>query len=706
MGQNLVIVESPSKAKTISKYLGKNYIVEASMGHVRDLPKSQLGVNIEDNYEPKYITIRGKGELLDKLRKLAKKSDKIFLATDPDREGEAISWHLAKALDIEENSKCRIEFHEVTKNAVKNAIKVPREINIHLVDAQQARRVVDRLVGYEISPILWKKVKWGLSAGRVQSVALKMICDRESEINKFIPKEYWTIECSLYKERKNKPFDVKLYSKNGIKIEIANEDENDNIISELEGGKFEVKQIKKSLKHKNPLPPFTTSTLQQDAYRKLNFSTKRTMSVAQQLYEGVDVPGFGTVGLITYMRTDSVRISEEAMVNAKDFISSKYGEEYLPQTKREYKSKKNIQDAHEAIRPTFLEITPEIVKESLKPEMYKLYSLIWNRFVASQMASCILNVTSIEIINGEYSLRAGGSSISFDGFVKIYEDVAEEGEGKMSIPELETGDVLNKEEITGRQHFTQPPPYFTEASLVKTLEENGIGRPSTYAPIISTLLERMYIENNKKNLKPTELGEIVNNIVSQYFKQIVDVEFTAEMETRLDNIEEGTKEWKSVVGEFFGPLVKLIEIADKEVSKVTIEDKVTDIQCDKCGKFMVIKHGRFGDFLACPGYPDCKNTKPITEELDIPCPKCGGKILARRSKKGKKFFGCSNYPSCDFVSWFEPVSEKCGLCGSSMVKKYSKTKGELYECTNETCKNKKYLEKSTEESPQIQSTNN
>lgn len=692
MGQNLVIVESPSKAKTISKYLGKNYVVEASMGHIRDLPKSQLGIDIENNYEPKYITIRGKGELLDKLRKLAKKSDKIYLATDPDREGEAISWHLAKALDIEDKSKCRIEFHEVTKTAVKSAIKSPRKINEDLVDAQQARRALDRLVGYEISPILWKKVKWGLSAGRVQSVALKMICDRENEIRNFTAQEYWTIECTLSKIDDKNNFDVKLISKNGIKLDINNEQESEAIVTDLNNGCFDVKQIKTSQKNKNPMAPFTTSTLQQDAYRKLGFSTKRTMSVAQQLYEGVDITGYGTVGLITYMRTDSVRISEEATNLAKTFITDKYGAKYYPETPRTYKGKKNIQDAHEAIRPTFIEITPELAKACLKPEQSKLYTLIWNRFVASQMASSILNSTTIDIANGEYILRATGSKVMFDGYQKIYEDISDETELKTKIPELQEGEVLVSHSIEGKQHFTQPPAYFTEATLVKTLEENGIGRPSTYAPIISTLLERTYIENNKRNLKPTELGEIVNNIMSQYFKPIVDADFTADMETKLDNIEEGTAEWRSVINEFFDPLMQLIETADKEVSKITIEDKVSDVVCDKCGKLMVIKRGRFGDFLACPGYPDCKNTKPITEELDVPCPKCGGKILARRSKKGKKFFGCSQYPSCDFVSWFEPVAEKCEKCSSNMIKKYNKTKGVFLECVNEDCKEKKYIE--------------
>ncbi|BDB02276.1 DNA topoisomerase 1 [Clostridium botulinum] len=692
MGQNLVIVESPAKAKTIKKYLGKNYVVEASMGHVRDLPKSQLGVDIENNYDPKYITIRGKGELLDKLRKEAKKSSKVYLATDPDREGEAISWHLAHALKIDENEECRIEFNEITKTSIKKAIKSPRKINENVVDAQQARRVLDRLVGYKISPILWSKIKWGLSAGRVQSVALRMICDREREIEEFIPKEYWTIECEVYKGKNKKPFIIKLTTKSGKKIEINNEEETIEVIQDLKKGEFIVKKIKKTKKNKNPLAPFTTSTLQQDSYKKLNFSTKKTMSIAQQLYEGVDIKSFGTVGLITYMRTDSVRISEEAQKSALEHIKSNFGEEYIPKTPRAFKGKKNIQDAHEAIRPTNIEITPTLAKESLTPQQYKLYELIWKRFVASQMASCILDSTSISIENGKYGLRASGSLIAFDGFMKVYEYSTEEEKDSIKIPELEENEVLKEKSINKSQHFTQPPARYSEASLVKTLEENGIGRPSTYAPIISTILDRKYVEREKKTLKPTELGDIVNNILSEYFKQIVDLEFTADMENKLDYIEEGKKSWREVVNDFFQPLIESIEIAEKEIAKITIEDKVTDVVCEKCGRNMVIKHGRYGDFLACPGYPDCKNTKPIVEEIDVKCPKCGdGKVLIKKSRKGRKFYGCSNYPDCDFVSWSEPVKEKCEECGSYMVKKQSKAKGEYYECANSECKHRKYL---------------
>lgn len=683
MGQNLVIVESPAKAKTIGKYLGKNYIVEASMGHVRDLPKSTLGVDIEDNFNPKYITIRGKGDLIAKLKKAAKKADKVFLATDPDREGEAISWHLANILKIPEDKKCRIVFNEITKTAVKGSIKEARQINNNLVDAQQARRILDRLVGYEISPILWRNVKWGLSAGRVQSAALKLICDRELEIKAFEPKEYWTVECIATKDRKK--FPIKLTQYKGKKIEISTKEESDKIIEELIKDKFIVTKVKKGTKLKNPLAPFTTSTLQQEASKKLNFMTKRTMSIAQVLYEGVEVKGHGTVGLITYMRTDSVRISDEAQGKALDFINSNFGKEYSPDKPRVYKTKKNIQDAHEAIRPSVIEITPEIAKNSLSPEQYKLYSLIWNRFMASQMASCELNTNSIEIVNGDYKFKASGSTVKFDGFMKLYEYMTEEDNEDVSLPVLEENNELNKVNIEGKQHFTQPPARYTEASFVKLLEEKGIGRPSTYVPTISLLLNRDYVNREKKNLVPTELGFIVNNIMSEYFQQIVDVDFTAEMERNLDYIEEGQEQWKRVVGEFFSPLKIALEKAEKEISKVVIEDEVSDVPCDKCGRMMVIKHGRYGKFLACPGYPECKNAKPIVEEIDAPCPKCGGKILAKKSKKGRKFFGCSTYPACDFVSWNEPLKDKCQDCGEYMVLKYSKAKGNYAQCSNSNC---------------------
>ncbi|MHC9416020.1 type I DNA topoisomerase [Clostridium perfringens] len=695
MGQKLVIVESPAKAKTIEKYLGKNYVVEASMGHIRDLPKSQLGVDIENEYNPKYITIRGKGELLSKLRKLAKKSDKIYLATDPDREGEAISWHLANVLKIDENENCRIEFNEITKDAVKNSIKHPRKINCNLVDAQQARRVLDRLVGYEISPLLWRNVKWGLSAGRVQSAALKLICDREEEIKKFNPEEYWTVDVKLKKGKKS--FPVKLTTKNKKKIEIKNKEQADQIIDELKENEYIVSKIKKGTKNKNPLAPFTTSTLQQEASKKLNFMTKKTMSVAQQLYEGVEVKKFGTVGLITYMRTDSVRISKEAQEKALNFIDETYGKEYVPEEPRVYKGKKNIQDAHEAIRPTYVEITPEIAKANLSNDQYKLYALIWKRFIASQMATCILNTNSLEIKNGDYTLRASGSTIKFDGFMKVYEYILGEEEESVLLPELEENEVLKEESIEGKQHFTQPPARYSEASFVKLLEEKGIGRPSTYVPTISTLISRKYVDREKKILIPTELGFIVNDILSNYFKQIVDTDFTAEMEVKLDNVEAGKESWTHIVDEFFTPLKEDIEKAEKEISKVIIEDKVSDVPCDKCGRLMVIKHGRFGDFLACPGYPECQNTKPIVEEVDANCPLCGGKILVKRSKKGNRFYGCSNYPECNFVSWYEPTNEKCPECGLYMVKRYSKSKGEYLQCSDKECKYEKIIEKNNDE---------
>ncbi|MBU5488668.1 type I DNA topoisomerase [Clostridium sp. MSJ-8] len=691
MGQKLVIVESPAKAKTIEKYLGKNYIVEASMGHVRDLPKSKLGVDIENNFEPKYITIRGKGELLSKLKKIAKKCDKVYLATDPDREGEAISWHLANILSIPEDKKCRIVFNEITKTAVKSSIKEARQVKLDLVDAQQARRILDRLVGYQISPILWKNVKWGLSAGRVQSAALKLICNREEEIKAFVPKEYWTIDTIIKKDKKK--FPIKLNSKSGKKIEIESEEEANAILKEIQNGKFIVKDIKMGKKMKNPLPPFTTSTLQQEANKKINFITRKTMSVAQTLYEGVEVKGYGTVGLITYMRTDSVRISKEAQDGALEFIEKTYGEEYKPDSPRVYKSKKNIQDAHEAIRPTYIEITPEVAKANLTPEQFKLYSLIWKRFVASQMASCRLKTNSIEIVNGEYLFKASGSVIDFDGFMKIYEYTSDSEDDAGILPVLTEGEEVKSESIDATQHFTAPPARYTEASFVKLLEEKGIGRPSTYVPTISTLLSREYIVREKKNLIPTELGFIVTNIMSEYFKEIVDVDFTAEMERNLDSIEEGKIKWKNVVEDFYKPLKIELDKAEKEISKVVIEDEVTDIPCDKCGRMMVIKHGRYGKFLACPGYPECKNAKPIVEELDVPCPECGKKIVVKRSKKGKKFFGCSGYPDCKFVSWNEPVSEKCPECNSYMVKKYSKKTGEYYQCSNSECGYKKELPK-------------
>lgn len=685
MGEKLVIVESAAKAKTIEKYLGSTYKVIASLGHVRDLPKSQLGIDIENNFEPKYITIRGKGEIIDKLKKASKKSEKVYLATDPDREGEAISWHLNHILKIDESKIFRIEFNEITKTAVKNAIKNPRKVNMNLVDAQQARRVLDRLVGYEISPILWRNVKWGLSAGRVQSVALKIICEREEEIKKFIPREYWTIEVLV---KGYAGFILKLVLYNKEKIEIPNKEEADRIKKELEEGKFIVKSIKDTKRSKNPLPPFITSTMQQDAYKRLNYTTKKTMNIAQKLYEGVTVEGHGTLGLITYMRTDSTRISEEAQKSCCSYIINNYGKEYVPESKRIYKSKKNSQDAHEAIRPSDVFITPDLVKNSLPDEQYKLYKLIWERYVASQMSNCEYDVKTIEVENGKYTLRSTGSKMVFEGFMKIYSYALDSEEELNNIPQLNINDELDYKSIDGKQHFTQPPPRFTEGSLVKFLEENGIGRPSTYAPTISTLLARKYIEKEKKFFIVTELGYIVNSIMEKYFNSIVDIDFTADMENKLDLIEDGNSDWKQIIKDFFDPFKENIDIAEREVSKITIEDEISDVPCDKCGKLMVIKRGRYGEFLACPNYPDCKNTKPIVKKLDVKCPKCGGDVEVKRSKKGRTFYGCSGYPNCDFVSWYEPVNERCKVCNSIMVKRVTKSKGTYTICSNNECPSK------------------
>ena len=684
MAQSLVIVESPAKAKTIGKFLGKNYKVHASMGHIRDLPKSQIGVDIENNYEPKYITIRGKGEILSTLKKEAKKSKNIYLATDPDREGEAISWHLANALGLDKEENIRIEFNEITKTAVKSAIKNPRKINNNLVYAQQARRIVDRLVGYQISPILWRKIKWGLSAGRVQSVAVKLICDREKEIREFIPEEYWSLTANL--KSKGGAFEAKFYGKDKKKISLNNEEEVNNIINDIKNGEFVVSEVKKSERKRVPPPPFITSTLQQEAYKKINFTTKKTMSVAQQLYEGIDIKGEGTVGLITYMRTDSTRISGEAEEMAKDFIKDEYGNEYLPTSKRVHKAKASSQDAHEAVRPTSVLRTPSKIKDSLTSDQYKLYNLIWSRFVASQMSDAIFDTVSANILSSNYLFKASGSTIKFQGFLSTYK-MDEEDESK-KLPELIENEKLILKELLPKQHFTQPPARYTEASLVKTLEENGIGRPSTYAPIISTITDRRYVVKEKKTLVPTELGEIVTEILIEYFNNIVDAEFTANMEKQLDEIEAGKEEWREVVDDFYSPLKTLIQTAEEQIAKISLEEpvEVTDIICDKCGENMVIKHGRYGKFLACPSYPDCKNTKPILEEIDVPCPKCSSPIVIRRSKKGRTFYGCSSYPDCDFVSWNKPTNKKCPVCGETLYEKINKKSAKLI------CKNEDYEE--------------
>lgn len=688
MTQTFVIVESPAKAKTIGKFLGKDYKVEASMGHVRDLPKSQIGIDIEKNFQPKYITIRGKGQVIDNIKKQAKKSDRVLLATDPDREGEAISWHLANVLGIEENEACRIEFQEITKNAIKNSVKHPRAINKDLVNAQQARRVLDRLVGYQISPILWKKVKWGLSAGRVQSVAVKLICDREQEIEKFVPEEYWSITAKLLKTGTKQSFDTKFYGDENGKVQLLNSAQTEEIVEKVKNGQFVVDKIKKSEKKRYPSPPFTTSSLQQEAYRRLGFSTKRTMMIAQQLYEGIDIKGHGSVGLITYMRTDSTRISSEAQQQARDTIEKEFGKEYVPESPRQYKSKKGAQEAHEAIRPTYSDMGPDRVKGSLKDEQYKLYKLIWNRFMASQMSEAVLDTVSVDIINNGYVFKASGSKVKFPGFMAVYSTEDEDEEQNTNIPDIDEGDVLKLKKIEPKQHFTQPPARYTEATLVKTLEENGIGRPSTYAPIISTIIERRYIEREKRYLKPTELGSVVNEIMNKHFTRVVNVEFTAEMEKNLDDIEEGDREWVEVVDEFYKSFAPELKQAEEEIAKITVveEPEVTDVKCDKCGRNMVVKRGRFGKFLACPGYPECKNTKPFLEEVDAECPKCGSKLVVRRTKKGRKFYGCNNYPNCNFMSWDEPVKDKCPECGGLMVKNYTRGKGLRLVCTNESCK--------------------
>lgn len=685
MASNLVIVESPAKANTIGKFLGKDYKIIASVGHVRDLPKSQIGVDVEKNFEPKYITIRGKGDVINKLKKEAKLANKIFLATDPDREGEAISWHLATLLNIDEKDKCRITFNEITKNAVKNAIKSPRQIDMKLVDAQQARRVLDRIVGYKISPLLWKKIRKGLSAGRVQSVATRLICDREEEIEKFVPEEYWTITAKLAKAR-IQPFEAKFHGTDTDKIELKDENQVKKIMKQLEGKKYIVKKVKKSEKKKAPAPPFTTSTLQQEAARRLGFPTKKTMIIAQQLYEGIEVKGHGAIGLVTYIRTDSMRISAEAQKEAKDLIGSKYGNKYLPEDTRVYRNKSASQDAHEAIRPTYVTMEPDGIKESLSNDQYKLYKLIWARFVASQMASAVYDTVSADIEAARYIFKANGSKIKFSGFMAVYtegqDDEPEDGE--VTIPELAEGEELDLKKLEEKQHFTQPPQRFTEAALVRILEEKGIGRPSTYAPIITTILARGYVEREKKFLFPTELGRIVNDLMKNHFKDIVDVQFTALMEKKLDDVEEGSKKWVEIMKEFYMQFVDTLKKAEDMIGHIDIPDEVTDILCEKCGRNMVIKNGRFGKFIACPGFPECRNARPILEEAGVKCPKCSGKVLYKKTRKGKRYLGCENNPQCTFMTWDMPVKESCPKCNNFLTKKYSGKKV-ITKCSNENC---------------------
>lgn len=680
MHKYLVIVESPAKVKTISKFLGANYKVMASQGHVRDLPKSQMGVDIEHDYEPKYITIRGKGDILAALRKEAKKADKVYLATDPDREGEAISWHLAAALKLEDKDIYRITFNEITKNAVKASLKEARKIDMNLVDAQQARRVLDRVVGYGISPLLWAKIKGGLSAGRVQSVALRMICDRENEIDAFIPEEYWTMEASLNIKGEKKPLVAKFYGDRNGKIDIKNAAQMQKILDEVKNSGFSIESVKKSEKIKKSPLPFTTSTLQQEAAKTLNMSTKRTMNIAQQLYEGVDIKGRGTVGLITYLRTDSTRVADEAKVASKDYISENYGEKYLPQSSNAKKDDKKIQDAHEAIRPTDLSLSPALVKESLQRDQFRLYQLIWKRFVASQMAPAQYETTSVRIGAGEYIFTVSASKIVFDGFMSVYKTDDDNEETNTLAKGLDENSVLTLDDVNGTQHFTQPPAHFTEASLVKALEEQGIGRPSTYAPTISTIIARHYVIKENKNLYISELGNAVNNIMMTAFPTIVDVKFTANMESLLDGVAEGTVEWKEIIRNFYPDLKVAIDEAEKELEHVKIEDEVTDVICDKCGRNMVIKYGPHGKFLGCPGFPECHNTKPYLEKIGVACPKCGKDVILKKTKKGRMFYGCEGYPECDFVSWQKPSDKKCPKCGGYMIEKGSKLV-----CADETC---------------------
>ena len=680
MHKYLVIVESPAKVKTISKFLGANYKVMASQGHVRDLPKSQMGVDIEHDYEPKYITIRGKGDILAALRKEAKKADKVYLATDPDREGEAISWHLAAALKLEDKDIYRITFNEITKNAVKASLKEARKIDMNLVDAQQARRVLDRVVGYGISPLLWAKIKRGLSAGRVQSVALRMICDRENEIDAFIPEEYWTMEASLNIKGEKKPLVAKFYGDRNGKIDIKNAAQMQKILDEVKNSGFSIESVKKSEKIKKSPLPFTTSTLQQEAAKTLNMSTKRTMNIAQQLYEGVDIKGRGTVGLITYLRTDSTRVADEAKVASKDYISENYGEKYLPQSSNAKKDDKKIQDAHEAIRPTDLSLSPALVKESLQRDQFRLYQLIWKRFVASQMAPAQYETTSVRIGAGEYIFTVSASKIVFDGFMSVYKTDDDNEETNALAKGLDENSVLTLDDVNGTQHFTQPPAHFTEASLVKALEEQGIGRPSTYAPTISTIIARHYVIKENKNLYISELGNAVNNIMMTAFPTIVDVKFTANMESLLDGVAEGTVEWKEIIRNFYPDLKVAIDEAEKELEHVKIEDEVTDVICDKCGRNMVIKYGPHGKFLGCPGFPECHNTKPYLEKIGVACPKCGKDVILKKTKKGRMFYGCEGYPECDFASWQKPSDKKCPKCGGYMIEKGSKLV-----CADETC---------------------
>ena len=695
MAKYLVIVESPAKVKTIKKFLGTNYEVDASGGHVRDLPKSQMGIGPDNAFEPKYITIRGKGDVLARLRKEVKKADVIYLATDPDREGEAISWHLMKALKLDElkdKKVYRISFNEITKNAVKSSLKAPRQIDMNLVDAQQTRRILDRMVGYSISPLLWAKVKRGLSAGRVQSVALRMICDREEEINAFIPEEYWNLDADLTDGHAKKPLIAKFYGTADGKVAIHNKKELDQILKNLENAHYVVDEVKHGERTKKPPIPFTTSTMQQEASKVLNFSTQKTMRLAQQLYEGVEVKGHGTIALITYLRTDSTRVAEEADQAARAYIGQNYGEKYVSEGETAKKGGAKIQDAHEAIRPTDITLTPASVKDSLPRDQFRLYQLIWKRFTASRMEPAIYDTVSVKVKASDYEFHLSASKLSFDGFMSVYAEEDEKEQSNALIGKLEPGMELTLEKLDSSQHFTQPPAHYTEASLVKALEEQGIGRPSTYAPTITTIIARRYVAKENKNLYVTELGEVVNRIMKENFPSIVDLQFTANMEYLLDSVGEGTVDWKTVVRNFYPDLDEAVKKAEKELESVTIADEVSDEVCDQCGRHMVIKYGPHGKFLACPGFPECKNTKPYFEKTGIPCPKCGKEVVIKKTKKGRKYYGCENNPDCDFMSWQKPSTEKCPECGSYMVEK-----GNKLLCSNEQCGYSKNLKTKSEE---------
>jgi len=695
--RKLVIVESPAKAKTIEKFLGKGYKVEASQGHVRDLPKSQLGVDAENDFEVKYITIRGRGDILARIKKEAKNASRIYLATDPDREGEAISWHLANALDIDHTKPCRIEFHEITKKAVKEALEHPRPIDMDRVDAQQARRALDRLVGYKISPLLWAKVKKGLSAGRVQSVATRMVVEREQEIDAFIPEEFWDVAGSftaLNAKGKKMTCQAKLVSLSGNKAVIQNAEEAEAAKKQILNSKFTVQTLKTGEKLKRAQPPFTTSSLQQEASRKLNFSTAKTMQVVQQLYEGIDLGKAGTVGLVTYIRTDSVRVSEEAIQSVREYIGEHFGSEYCPDEPNQYKGRKNAQDAHEAIRPTYMNHTPDSVKQHLTREQYNLYKLIYHRFLSSQMKPAVFQTLTMDITGGDCVLRYYGEHMLFPGYRAVYVESTddEQEEPESILPVFEEKAAVDFSKVEAEQHFTQPPARYTEASLVRTLEEKGIGRPSTYAPTITTIITRGYVSREKKRLYPTELGRMITAMMTEYFGSIVDTEFTASLEDKLDTVEEGTTQWKEILREFYPPFADMLSVAEEQIEKIEVKDEVSDIPCDKCGSMMVYKMGRFGKFLACPNFPECRNAKPILHYIDAPCPKCGTRLMEKTSKKNRKFYGCESYPECDFVSWEMPITDKCPKCGSYMVKKNGKRGETIHLCANETCRYKSTVE--------------